>query len=311
MKTTIIGAGISGLWLGYQLKNAGHDISIIEKSRGVGGRIATKRIGTEKFDHGAQFYTDDIEMKDLHKIWSDANLSRPWFTKKNKMRFTVAGGMTLLAKELQKSLNIQLNQRLVKIVKNENQLVLELDSGERLTTDQLILTCPLPQTLELLNVSGIDYPTDLKTIQYEKAIVFLVEKVNTTSEIMKDTAYLEPAEAQDIFSIADQQKKQNCAEHSWTITMTSAFSEIHFEKSDEAIIEAGVTSIKKQLADFGFKNIVLKKWRYSHPKTKYHSPFVKLADSPIYLAGDAFGGPSMTGAIRSANVLWSTFANKN
>jgi len=311
MKTTIIGAGISGLWLGYQLKNAGHDISIIEKSRGVGGRIATKRIGTEKFDHGAQFYTDDIEMKDLHKIWSDASLSLPWFAKKNKMRFTVAGGMTLLAKELQKNLNIQLNQRLTKIVKSKSQLVLELDSGEGLTTDQLILTSPLPQSLDLLNSSGIDYPTDLKQIQYEKALVFLVEKVNTKSEIMKDTAYLEPEESGDIFSIADQQKKQNCTECSWTITMNGVFSETHFEQSDEAIIEAGVTTIKKQLADFSFQNIVLKKWRYSHPKTKYHSPFLKLTDPPIYLAGDAFGGPSITGAARSANALRSYFANKN
>ena len=39
------------------MKKGIEDILIVEKSRSVGGRLATRRIGEGKADHGAQFFT--------------------------------------------------------------------------------------------------------------------------------------------------------------------------------------------------------------------------------------------------------------
>ena len=59
----IIGAGITGLIAGYHLNKAGREILIVDKSRGVGGRMATRRIGDASFDHGANFlYATDPEI---------------------------------------------------------------------------------------------------------------------------------------------------------------------------------------------------------------------------------------------------------
>lgn len=56
MRLAIIGAGISSLSLANFLKDYGQ-VTIFEKSRGIGGRIATRYHKNFNFDHGAQFFT--------------------------------------------------------------------------------------------------------------------------------------------------------------------------------------------------------------------------------------------------------------
>jgi len=51
----IIGAGITGLTCAAALRDAGKNPVVLEKSRGLGGRISTRRAGELRFDHGAQF----------------------------------------------------------------------------------------------------------------------------------------------------------------------------------------------------------------------------------------------------------------
>ena len=54
----IIGAGISGLSAARTLQDHGLTVTVFDKSRGVGGRMSTRRTdqGTT-FDHGAQYFT--------------------------------------------------------------------------------------------------------------------------------------------------------------------------------------------------------------------------------------------------------------
>lgn len=52
----IIGAGIAGLSLANMLNDV-VNIEVFEKSRGYGGRVATRHNEDFMFDHGAQFFT--------------------------------------------------------------------------------------------------------------------------------------------------------------------------------------------------------------------------------------------------------------
>lgn len=53
-KIAIIGAGVSGLIVA-------NEVTIFDKSRGIGGRMATRRVDNYHFDHGAQFFTAKSE----------------------------------------------------------------------------------------------------------------------------------------------------------------------------------------------------------------------------------------------------------
>ena len=56
-RIAIIGAGLAGLTCGKALQQAGHDVVIFEKSRGIGGRLATRRAEPFYFDHGVAAFT--------------------------------------------------------------------------------------------------------------------------------------------------------------------------------------------------------------------------------------------------------------
>jgi predicted NAD/FAD-dependent oxidoreductase len=77
MKIIIVGAGISGCVCANRLAMAGHAVTLIEKGRGVGGRMSTRRMNGARIDHGAQFFTArDPRMKELVQDWEEQGL---WF----------------------------------------------------------------------------------------------------------------------------------------------------------------------------------------------------------------------------------------
>lgn len=53
----VIGAGMAGVACARTLLQAGHRVSVFEKSRGFGGRMATRSTEFGGFDHGAQYFT--------------------------------------------------------------------------------------------------------------------------------------------------------------------------------------------------------------------------------------------------------------
>ena len=55
-RVAVIGAGLSGLVAARKLQECS-DVTVFEKSRGFGGRMATRYGGDFEFDHGAQFFT--------------------------------------------------------------------------------------------------------------------------------------------------------------------------------------------------------------------------------------------------------------
>jgi hypothetical protein len=57
LRIAIIGAGMAGVSAGRLLADQGHEVTLLEKSRGCGGRCATKRWEGHIVDHGSQYFT--------------------------------------------------------------------------------------------------------------------------------------------------------------------------------------------------------------------------------------------------------------
>lgn len=75
----IIGAGLSGLTCARALQDAGFRVQVFDKSRGVGGRLATRRTGQGTFDHGAQYFTArDPRFRQRVEQWVSQGFAAPW-----------------------------------------------------------------------------------------------------------------------------------------------------------------------------------------------------------------------------------------
>jgi phytoene dehydrogenase-like protein len=83
MKVAIIGAGIAGLSCALRLQQDGCVVTLFDKGRGAGGRMATRRIETPggmiAFDHGAQYLTmRDPDFVAAMQGWAAAGVVARW-----------------------------------------------------------------------------------------------------------------------------------------------------------------------------------------------------------------------------------------
>ena len=75
----IIGAGMSGAAAARRLADAGLAVTLFEKSRGAGGRMATRRLDGGVFDHGAQFFrARNPRFAASVQSWQEAGLVAVW-----------------------------------------------------------------------------------------------------------------------------------------------------------------------------------------------------------------------------------------
>ena len=73
----IVGAGIAGIACARTLVQAGHRVTVFDKSRGVGGRMATRSTPFGGFDHGAQYFT--VRDERLARALATApGVCKPW-----------------------------------------------------------------------------------------------------------------------------------------------------------------------------------------------------------------------------------------
>jgi renalase len=304
----IIGAGISGLNTARKLdKITSGNLLVLEKSRGIGGRIATRRTLNTKFDHGAQFYKLRPEILELHNLWLENNISHKWFVSEKVEHWCSNMGMTSLAKSVGQNINIQLEKQISTIIFENNQWKLISDKNEEWNCKNLVISSPLPQTLKMLEkidkmrLSSQNELTELSKITYSKALVALITLADDSN-----LNFIEYQEFQsgDIFSISDQKNKNVSHVNALTITMSAEFSENNFDLTDDVISLNITGSIKQNLPKLKIKEFELKRWRYCRPTTNYPNHFLEIYPR-IYLIGDAFGGASISGALRSSNALCS------
>jgi predicted NAD/FAD-dependent oxidoreductase len=78
-RIALVGAGIAGLACAARLQRAGRDVTIFDKGRRPGGRIATRRLDGAGFDHGAQFATArGPSLAAAIAAWERAGIVAPW-----------------------------------------------------------------------------------------------------------------------------------------------------------------------------------------------------------------------------------------
>ncbi len=302
MQINIVGAGLSGLMAARELHKHGHTVTVFDKGRGVGGRLATRRIEDATLDHGAQFFTVRTDEFASHvNEWIASGVAHEWCrgfqSDDGHPRFAGSKGMSGIAKHLAKDIDVRLAHLVFALDVNANTYTVITDDGIRHECDAVILTAPIPQSFSLLFGAGIDLPTEMRSIDYDRTLGLLVLLDSADHNVPPPGGLQNPDET---FSfIADNQAKGVSAAPSLTFHANPTWSVAHFD--DE------VTQIETQLLAaaapwLGSATVLAsqpKKWRFATPQSSWPDPCWQAPDHRIVLAGDAFAGPKMEGAALS------------
>ncbi len=73
----VVGAGMAGIACARTLAQAGHTVTVFDKSHGLGGRMASRRTPFGSFDHGVQYFTVRDE-RFARAIATTPGVVRPW-----------------------------------------------------------------------------------------------------------------------------------------------------------------------------------------------------------------------------------------
>ncbi len=101
LRIAVIGAGMAGLSCAGALHRAGAAVTLFDKSRRVGGRLATRRVDGLLFDHGAQYATvRDPAFVTTMQAMAAAGTAAPW-PAAGEGRWCGVPGMSALARHME------------------------------------------------------------------------------------------------------------------------------------------------------------------------------------------------------------------
>ena len=151
----IVGAGLAGLAAARMLKQAGRDCIIFDKSRGIGGRMATRRVGQLAFDHGVQFFTArGASFKACVEAWLHNGHAASWY----EDNFVGTPGMTAPARALAAGLAVEANRTVTGLRRDRPGWRLLFGDEQSSHFQTVLFAVPAPQLVPILATAGIIFP---------------------------------------------------------------------------------------------------------------------------------------------------------
>jgi predicted NAD/FAD-dependent oxidoreductase len=283
----IIGAGISGTLIANNTVNK--KVILLEKSKGLGGRVASRRLGGHIFDHGArQVKVEHRFIKELVTLGLKNNL-----LKEESQIFKANQGINQWIKYLLRNNEVHKECLVSKIYKNNKGTIELRDENNHIQAiaNNVVITAPANQAKQILENSN--YETSfLNKASYSKNIQYLVIVKN----IIKENSLV-----WNYFNC--YQETMLTEGFSYHLELREPYISGLFEQEKEDIITHFQYILQSNNIDITESH--LHKWRYSQVITtvpdKYQSIFAR---DNIYLAGDYFYGNDLNAAAQSVeNIL--------
>lgn len=321
----ILGAGISGLAAARTLTAAGVSCSLVDKSRGVGGRCATRRFHGTRFDHGAQFFTarDDAFKREI-----EASLARPhvreWYRgnfatneagradQLAPVRYCGTEGINGLAKALADDLTVERQVQIAGLVRSREGWCAYTEHGACWEARAVIATLPLPQLLDILEdpvrSDLLGHVPELETVVYDPCFAVMLalrgpSRLPAPGGLRVDGPVID--------WIADNTMKHGLdGPGALTIHTSRAFTREFFDAAPEQVVQmvqqAAVPWLNAEVDDWQ-----VHRWRYARPANPLEVGALRLGPgNPLVLAGDYLNGaPRVEAAflsgVAAANQLLS------
>ncbi|MDX1586017.1 MAG: FAD-dependent oxidoreductase [Balneolaceae bacterium] len=339
MKIGIIGAGLSGLVAGKKLAEAGHDVTVIEKSRKLGGKMATLKKEAQIFDYGTSSVISSrktfhgfiklLKEKGLLKEWSrdfaffdgtqlhEVNPHRP----QNSYHVSPEG-INAIPQFLSRWVDLKSEEKaggLTYIGANRSKKrawMINLTDISVFECDAVIIATPAPEAYGILQTAQDITPTrriirHIDEVRYDSCISLMA---SYNKEYQPEWKGIECEDPTLSWVGNESSKLENPSHTSLVIRSSDEFARKHRDSSREEVREllleraSEITSpwvINPEWTDMHV-------WKYFNARNPINDYFMELEmeEAPLALVGDYFGGTSAQDAFLSGYTLAEYWMNK-
>ena len=315
----VVGAGLAGAAVAYRLRDEPASVTLLEKSRGVGGRAATRRRAGCRYDHGANYIkdSDDRTTSLLQSLGTDGlvDIDGPVWTfdktgqitesdRQESHKWTWEAGITQFAKRLlaETDAEIRKSTRVEALDYDDstNQWRLtDTDGIDHGPFDAVVLTPPAPQTANLLSATRIPGAADVVATAanaVDDVPYRTIRSIILHYPFERDRPYyalVNPDREHDIGWLARESCKPGhipAGEELLVVQMAPGWSAAHYDDPLDSVASDVAAMVSDPLDDDRLADpdwIDDQGWRYALPDsavdTDVSSPLVEY---DLYMAGD-------------------------
>lgn len=284
-KIIVIGAGMAGLVCARRLSDAGLEVHVIDKGRGIGGRLATRRTNEGlSFDHGAQYVTArDPGFQRALDAMVQCGFAGRWDIGHGSPRYVGTPGMNALAKFFAAGLTITTGTEVTSLHERRDGWNVQI-GDDVLGCERLVLAIPAPQAARLL---GADHPlhSQVDAVRLSPCLTLMA-----AIDSDKPDPFIAHRDPDDALSwIAKDASKpgrdNNCG---WVAQASPEWSMQHLELDREEIAALMMAMLCQRIGvDTGAVSFAsAHRWRYAAVTTPLGRAFARDAARSLYLGGD-------------------------
>jgi len=322
----VVGAGLAGLVCAQRLRLAGQRVVVLEKSRGLGGRLATRRLSGTCADHGVRYLDVQGPLTDLLiQTLLRQTLLQPWLTELeiwdagkfcplDKLCYTVSNGLTAVAKWLAADLEIWSGQRLHRLTQTDSgwQLGLEAQTPESesvLLAQSVVMAIPAPQALTLLEPLAAQMPDlihALQTVQFDPCLTAIGTYAAPASGASLHRQAVKFLNHADLAWVSlESSKGRDLDIPTLVVQSSSEFAKLHLEADDlrpvgKLLIEAAIETLFPDTESWlnAPTELQVHRWRYGLVHQPLSQPCLAVAQPvPLVCSGDWCGGSQLEAAL--------------
>ena len=266
VRVAVVGAGLSGIACAASLHQGGLSVSLFDKSRGVGGRMATRRLpeiadiaeGTLALDHGATLFgartprfravLARAEAAGAVARWTPRVHSQ-WPGTGPAMVWTATPDMPALARHLRADLPLHLQHTVQRLQRTAAGWLLHMAEGSQAGPfDQVVLALPPAQAAALLGGHHEGWAETLRQVHMQPCWTLMAASADV--DWPWDAA--EPGRGPLAWVVRDDRKPGRevpAGTATWVAQASAEWSAAHLEDSPESVTRALCEALAELLPD--------------------------------------------------------------
>ncbi|HEY5248859.1 MAG TPA: FAD-dependent oxidoreductase [Dermatophilaceae bacterium] len=305
-RVVVIGAGMAGLTAARLIGDAGHVVTVLDKGRRAGGRMATRELTGGAFaDYGAQFFTVRSEAFSLVLArWLDDGTVRQWCrgfpSDDGHPRYVAAAGMGQLAARMAVGLDVRQSVHVDAVRKIGGRWAVTWPaargaSAGLIEADVVVLTPPAAQSAAL--VAG---QATIPELAYASTISLLVALGESPSVPFPGGVQLQDDPTWSW--IGDNMAKGVSPVPALTLHTRSDVATARWGQDDDVLTIDLLRAASPWLGGAEILHTSLQRWRYATPVEPHPETCLVRAEGGLVFAGDGYGGPRIEGAFLSGRA---------